>query len=146
MLDLGKFIKWEGDKKITNQKKKKKKKTLNFTISSPPKKRKKREKKGRKKKEKKTLKSPALWPRTEATYLKSSPLFIFSKKSFGQDSPLIHLFSKIIGSRFTTVETKLGEIHQGVLFFLGQDSLSNKENNKTMKRTFFQDSPCFKYY
>ena len=31
-------------------------------------------------------------------------------------------------------------------FFLGQDSLSNKENNKTTKQTFVQDSPCFKYY
>ena len=38
------------------------------------------------------------------------------------------------------------KIHQADLFFLGQDSLSNKENNKTIKRTFVQDSPCFKNY
>ena len=45
----------------------------------------------------------------EPTYLKSSPLFTFSTKSLGQDSPLIHLFSKIIGSRFATAKIKLGE-------------------------------------
>ena len=33
----------------------------------------------------------------EATHLKSSPLFTFSTKSLGQDSPSIHLFSKING-------------------------------------------------
>ena len=38
------------------------------------------------------------------------------------------------------------KIHRADLFFLGQDSLSNKENNKTIKRTFVQDSPCFKYH
>ena len=45
----------------------------------------------------------------EPTHLKSSPLFTFSTKSLGQDSPSIHLFSKIIGSRFTTAKIKLGE-------------------------------------
>ena len=45
----------------------------------------------------------------EPTHLKSSPLFIFSTKSLGQDSPSIHLFSKIIVSRFTTAKIKLGE-------------------------------------
>ena len=45
----------------------------------------------------------------EPTHLKSSPLFTFSTKLLGQDSPSIHLFSKIIGSRFTTVKIKLGE-------------------------------------
>ena len=45
----------------------------------------------------------------EPTHLKSSPLFTFSTKSLGQDSPSIHLFSKIIGSRFITAKIKLGE-------------------------------------
>ena len=45
----------------------------------------------------------------EPTHLKSSPLFTFSTKLLGQDSPSIHLFSKIIGSRFTTAKIKLGE-------------------------------------
>ena len=45
----------------------------------------------------------------EPTHLKSSPLFTFSTKSLGQDSPSVHLFSKIIGSRFTTAKIKLGE-------------------------------------
>ena len=45
----------------------------------------------------------------EPTHLKSSPLFTFSTKSLGQDSPSIHLFSKIVGSRFTTAKIKLGE-------------------------------------
>ena len=45
----------------------------------------------------------------EPTHLKSSPLFTFSTKSLGQDSPSVHLFSKIIGSRFTNAKTKLGE-------------------------------------
>ena len=40
----------------------------------------------------------------EPTHLKSSPLFTFSTKSLGQDSPSVHLFSKIIGSRFTTAK------------------------------------------
>ena len=43
------------------------------------------------------------------THLKSSPLFTFSTKSLGQDSPSIRLFSKIIGSRFTTAKMKLVE-------------------------------------
>ena len=45
----------------------------------------------------------------EPTQLKSSPLFTFSTKSLGQDSPSIHLFSKIIGSSFNTARIKLGE-------------------------------------
>ena len=45
----------------------------------------------------------------ETTHLKSSPLFTVSTKSLGQDSPSIHLVSKIIGSRFTTAKIKLGE-------------------------------------
>ena len=45
----------------------------------------------------------------EPTHLKSSPLLTFSTKSLGQDSPSVHLFSKIIGSRFTTAKIKLGE-------------------------------------
>ena len=42
----------------------------------------------------------------EPTPLKSSPLITFSTKSLGQDSPSVHLFSKTIGSRFTTVKIK----------------------------------------
>ena len=45
----------------------------------------------------------------EPTHLKYSPLFTFSTKSLGQDSPSIHLFSKIIRSRFTIAKIKLGE-------------------------------------
>ena len=45
----------------------------------------------------------------EPTHLKSSPLFTFSTKSLGQDSPSVHLFSKTIGSRLTTAKIKLGE-------------------------------------
>ena len=45
----------------------------------------------------------------EPTHLKFSPLFTFSTKLLGQDSPSIHLFSKIIGSRFTNAKMKLGE-------------------------------------
>ena len=45
----------------------------------------------------------------EPTHLKSSPLFTFPTKSLGQDSPSIHFFSKIIGSRFTTSKIKLSE-------------------------------------
>ena len=45
----------------------------------------------------------------EPIHLTSSPLFTLSTKLLGQDSPLIHLFSKIIGPRFTTVKIKLGE-------------------------------------
>ena len=46
---------------------------------------------------------------SRTTHLKSSPLFTFSTKSLGQDSPSIHLFSKIIRSRFTAAKIKLGE-------------------------------------
>ena len=45
----------------------------------------------------------------EPTHLKSSPLFTFSTKLLGQDSPSVHLFSKAIGSRFTIAKIKLGE-------------------------------------
>ena len=44
----------------------------------------------------------------EPTYLKSSPLFTFSTKLLGQDSPSVHLFSKTIGSRLTAAKIKLG--------------------------------------
>ena len=43
------------------------------------------------------------------THLKSSPLFTFTTKLLGQDSPSVHLFSETIGSRFTTVKIRLGE-------------------------------------
>ena len=43
----------------------------------------------------------------EPTHLKSSPLLTFSTKSVSQESPSIHLFSKIIGSRFTTPKNKV---------------------------------------
>ena len=73
----------------------------------------------------------------------------------------VHLFNKIVRSGFTINsplfqnnrvkihprEKKVGwRFTKLICFFLGQDSLSNKENNKTIKRTFVQDSPCFKYY
>ena len=45
----------------------------------------------------------------ELTHLKSSPLFTFSRKLLGQDSPSVHLFSIIIGSGFTAAKIKLGE-------------------------------------
>ena len=45
----------------------------------------------------------------EPTHLKSSPLFTFSTKSLGQDSPSVHLFSKTFGSIFTPAKIKLGE-------------------------------------
>ena len=136
----------------------------------------------------------------EPTHLKSSPLFTFSTKSSGQDSPSIHLFSKIMvvvvlrspihanepseynGMLYRTSnrvlnngikviilicmdgtsqyhhhqnnwvkihyhENKVGwRFTKLICFFLGQDSLSNKENDKAIKRTFVQDSPYFKYY
>ena len=44
----------------------------------------------------------------EPTHLKSSPLFTCLRKSLGQDSPSIHLFSKIIGSRLTAAKKKVG--------------------------------------
>ena len=45
----------------------------------------------------------------EPTHLKSSPLFIFSTNSLGQDSLSVHLFSITIESRFTAAKIKLGE-------------------------------------
>ena len=45
----------------------------------------------------------------EPTHLKSSPLFTFSTKSLGQDSPSVLLFYITIGSRFTTAKINLGE-------------------------------------
>ena len=45
----------------------------------------------------------------EPTHLKSSPLFTFSTKWLGQDSPSVHLFSKTIGSRSIAAKIKLGE-------------------------------------
>ena len=40
----------------------------------------------------------------EPTHLKFSPLFTFSTKSLGQDSPSVHPFSTTIGPRFTAVK------------------------------------------
>ena len=45
------------------------------------------------------------------THLKSSPLFTFSTKLLGQDSPSVHLFSITIRSRFTAAKIKLVKIH-----------------------------------
>ena len=42
-------------------------------------------------------------------HLKSSPLFPFTTKSMGQDSPSVQLISKTIGSRLTDSKIKLGE-------------------------------------
>ena len=46
----------------------------------------------------------------EPTHLKSWPLFTFSTKSLGQDSPSVYLFSVTIWSRFTAAKIKLGEV------------------------------------
>ena len=53
----------------------------------------------------------------EPTHPKSSPLFTFSTKSFGQDSPSFHLFSITIGSRFTATKIKLGEDSPSLFVF-----------------------------
>ena len=45
----------------------------------------------------------------EPTPLKSSPLFTFSTKPLGQDSPSVHLLFITIGSRYTTAKIKLRE-------------------------------------
>ena len=45
----------------------------------------------------------------EPTHLKSLPLFTFSTKSLGQDSPSVHLYSITIGSKFTAAKIKLDE-------------------------------------
>ena len=82
----------------------------------------------------------------EPTHLKSSPLFTFSTKSLGPHSPSVHLFSKTNGSRFTPTKKCWVKIHQAVLFFLGQDSLSNEQNDRTIKHTLNKDSPCFQFY
>ena len=37
------------------------------------------------------------------------------------------------------------KFHQADLLILGQDSLSNKQNNKTIKLTFVQDSPSLDF-
>ena len=74
----------------------------------------------------------------------------------------VHLFSKIIRTRFTIsspffynnwVKIHCPEIKVWWrftklinLFFLGKDSRSNKQNDKTVKRLFVQDSPCFILY
>ena len=44
----------------------------------------------------------------EPTHLKSSPLFTFSTKSLGQDSPSIHLFSKKYWVKIHHRENKVG--------------------------------------
>ena len=41
---------------------------------------------------------------------------------------------------------KMGEDSPADLFILGQNSLSNKQNNKRIKHTFVQDSPFFEFY
>ena len=92
-----------------------------------------------------TLNARVKW-HLEPIHLKSSPLFTFSTKSLGQDSPLIHLFSKIIGSRFTIAKMKLGEDSPSWFVFSRSRFTFKKKKKKTMKRTFVQDSKCFKYY
>ena len=82
----------------------------------------------------------------EPTHLKSTPLFTFSTKSLGQDSPSIHHFFKIIESRFTTTKIKLGEDSPSCFVFSRLRFTFKQKKNKTTKRTFVQDSPCFKYY
>ena len=58
----------------------------------------------------------------------------FSTKSLGSDSRSVHLFCITIGSRYTATKKKSWvKIQQADLFLLGQDSLSNKQNNKTAK-------------
>ena len=53
----------------------------------------------------------------EPTHLKSSPLFTFSTKLLGQDSPSVHLFSITIESWFTAVNIKLGEDSPSLFVF-----------------------------
>ena len=65
----------------------------------------------------------------EPTHLKCSPLFTFSTKSLGQDSPSIHLFSKIIRSRFTTAKIKLGEDSPS-LFVFSRSRFAFKQRKK----------------
>ena len=45
----------------------------------------------------------------EPTRLKSLPLFTFSTKWLGQDTPSVYLFSIKNGSRFTAAKIKFGE-------------------------------------
>ena len=45
----------------------------------------------------------------EPKHLKHSPLFTFSTKSLGQDSPSVFIFSITIGSKFTAAKVKLSE-------------------------------------
>ena len=74
----------------------------------------------------------------------------------------VHLFNKINMSRFTISlpffynncvkihccenQVRWRFIHQADLFFLGQDSLINKQDNKTIEHPFIQDSLSLKFY
>ena len=53
-------------------------------------------------------------------------------------------FSVTIRPRFTAAKIKLGEDSPSWFAFLGQDSLPNEQNNKTIKHPFVQDSLCFR--
>ena len=68
----------------------------------------------------------------EPTHLKSSPLFTFFNKIVRS-----RYFSIKTGSRFTAAKNWM-KIHQADLFFLVQDSLSNKQNNKTRNAHSFK--------
>ena len=72
-------------------------------------------------------------------------------------SPLQQNRKVKIHHQFTSFPKQLGQdspprkqswvkIHQADSLTLGQDSLSNKQNNKRKKRAFVQDSPVSKFY
>ena len=69
----------------------------------------------------------------EPTHLKSSPLFTFSTKLLGHewDSPSFHLYNNRV--KIHRRENKVGWRFTKLIFFLGHDSLSTKENNKNSK-------------
>ena len=76
----------------------------------------------------------------EPTQLKSSPLFTFSTKSLGQDSPSIHFFSKKGGSRFTSTKIKLGKDSPSwfVFFFLVKIHFQTKKLIKQQNACSFK--------
>ena len=74
------------------------------------------------------------------THLKSSPLFTFSTKSLGQDSPSVHFFFYNNWVKIHCCENKVGWRFTKLICFLGQDLLSNKQYDKTIKCPFVQDS------
>ena len=80
------------------------------------------------------------------THIKSSPLFTFSTKSIGQDSPLVHLFSITVGSRFTAAKIKLGEDSPSWFVFSRSRFTFKEKKNEKIKRPFIQDLLCFKFY